>query len=436
MNKILIALFLTTCIATYSSDINTKKTAFQYKVITEPYTPSFIQRHTLLTKAAGLFCAGALVYIGAQCSHTNTDPFPTPLLLMGTGAALATATIVHTSQHHLLDLLLTNPLQALNKIYAVERKFKEGILADHPNMESYDLIQQTGLFKQYIEKYTRRYPILFLGECTAYGCEACVFSRAYNQKYRASFETVVSSECLKKIGTANNPLIYTSFGCGGAFQDLVILTKVLTQMPTAQVTVHLLDGQHILYTTAKTLLAQRRVINTKIRTDLTTVLSDLAQIARAEDSSTNTISDSTLQKKLADKFAYVEEKYAQMLSFLEKSFPNASINIHIHDVVESYWEYCQQNRLAAPDVLHTCDIQDEMSLLRNGPRDYINLCALTLNQKPTSYNAWLAKKEINHTSEVSICTVSLASKQINDQEIDIEIDNRTISTYVHEEYKI
>ncbi len=350
-------------------------------VVTKPYKPGIRERYSTCYKAT----LTATCALGGVCAYTNRANLgKTSCVLLG-GASVA---YLHQMMRRrsLLDMLLTDPEAALDRAHAVGDKCaKEGErTAESPERT-----------KNLINKFTQQYPIFLLGECTKEDWGHCLLSRRYESKYRQEFESRVVRSLRNKAQLLERPVQYVGFGCGGIFQDHVILTKMLAQKPDAQLDVHLIDIKHIPYIKYRDLLDGMRSIDPQAPADPTSVMANLKRIVREDRAVPATMGDEELTRAIVNTCESIEAPARQSIAWLSKTFPHARLRLHIHDSMEGYYQHIERANIQSPDVIATADIQDEMSRRQSSTNDYAELCIRALQKNADADNIWLAKDAAN-----------------------------------------
>ena len=128
------------------------------------------------------------------------------------------------------------------------------------------LAQALIAFKKVVHDEELKLPICFLGECSdeTPWCP-CILNRNTNPQFRNLFEDQVRAALVEKIDGLQAPVVYTSFGSGGMFQDFTILVKTLAQKPNAKLHINLIDRQYWLYVDCLHKLNQPRTVGTNYR---------------------------------------------------------------------------------------------------------------------------------------------------------------------------
>jgi hypothetical protein len=295
--------------------------------------------------------------------------------------------------------LIADPVQYLNTINTSWDMFREEtymLEATH----QHDLANLTQKYKELIRKHEQICPLFFLNECTKEEGNIqlnnnCLLSRTYKPHFRKMFEEYTSHLLIEKIQTSpTTPVIYTGFGCGGAFQDLMIITKALMQQPQALLTIHLIDGETMPYVSAVNFLGYSREIKIDQIFNFGSRLTEYEQHARNKekhDPEIQRMSHQQLEQELTLLCTDKEAKYKQFLSWFMRKFPLSHVSLYIHDHIFNYYDFIEKNNLAHADVVTTADIDDDESLKYESINHYANICLKTLNAKPTAKTAWLKK---------------------------------------------
>jgi hypothetical protein len=301
-------------------------------------------------------------------------------------------------QSNFLDMVITNPLDALNNCKKGYEKFiKCNEMWEIQYYASYVFIWES------IKIFEEKYPLFLLDECTREGWQACLLSRERNPKFREAFENSVVSELLKR----ENP-VYTEFGSGGAFQTAVILAKMLKQKPGAAATVHLIEPDHEVYVRAHEILKDGLKVSLDYNFAIDPIFEELGkQIYGEPDPNLQQLNELILsysdKEELSDEeehkqdlynvYMREEMKYKQMLGWLASNFPQAKLSLYLHSSTDDYLKYVEENVLPYPDVVAAADIQDETSLERKSLMHYAQLCMTVLQKNPGSSNIWLMQAD-------------------------------------------
>lgn len=246
--------------------------------------------------------------------------------------------------------ILLNPVTTLESLDVVyDEFFKEST-------------KNTALSKDYqaiIEKFEQKSPIFLLNECSS---KYCFLTRKNHPEFRESFENYVSMNVRQKIAqSAENSINCVSFGSGGLFQDLIIFTKILSESPTATLTIHLID----------------RFFN---KTD-----QNLANFIKEKESDKREWLQAHIHWLIEDeKFETTKTKgrIAQFEKFLTKEFPMAAIQVYTHKNVDEYFNCVKKENMLHTDVIFAADVS-------GGLDDYEKLCIETMRHNLSSVNILL-----------------------------------------------
>jgi hypothetical protein len=320
------------------------------------------------------------------------------MILMVLSAQLTAMELAIRCKQEMVPYFLIDPVQALYVINSVKAKFYAAIDTEDLEKEL-NIPKLTSRLEELFDEYDKQSPLFMFDECTVeseYGNEQnaspCLFSRKCNL-YRQNFEECISRKLAeKKIAHQHLqvPVNYTSFGCGGAFSDLITITKVLLQEPDAHLIIHLIDGTHLPYTGAADYLNVSREITVDQKVlNFGDTLNVYAQHVKNKEQLPDSVSE--VESHIVYTSFLVQKQYQQMIRWLTKTFPESKLSLFIHSLTESYFDYLDVHNLPHADVVSAADIQDWMSLMRRGVISYVTLCIKTLEKKPDSCNVWLAK---------------------------------------------
>ena len=344
-------------------------------------------------------------------SHKNNFIFYTALLLNVNVSIVGMDTIYTPSA------LTSNPIQHLTIMKTTRDLFETK--REMVETKQHELTQLIEQYKALLTKYEQVCPLFLLGECTKeIGNIAlennCLLSRMYKPDFRQKFDQHVSQLlCNKLQASTTTNTVYTSFGCGDAFQDLIIITKALIQQPKAFLTIHLIDGKNTPYVAAVDFLNHSRQIKTEHEFSFGSRLAQYERYARNKEKNDPVIQALThdeLKQQLTLLCIEQEAQYKQLLSWLTQQFSSSHISLYLHDNIINYCDFIKKNNLTHADVLTTADIEDDGSRMTNSIDHYYILCQKTLTEKPTSVNAWLGKLANN---SVGILTASLPTPSSN-----------------------
>jgi hypothetical protein len=316
------------------------------------------------------------------------------------------------------DVLVANPIEYLIKAKTTYDAFAQEVqnLEATKTTNQHELANLITQYKAVIEKHEQTCPLFFLNECTEETNNIqlnnnCLLSRTYKPHFREAFEKHTSKLLLEKLQSSpTTPITYTSFGCGNAFQELIIITKTLIEQPKAQLTIHLIDGVHTSYVTAVDFLGYSREITTQHNFSFGSRLEEYEQYARNKekhDPEIQAMSCQTLKQQIT--FACLEQeiKYKQFLSWLQQKFSLAQISLYLHDTSTHYFNFLTKNNLAHADIITTADIDDDESLKNGSINHYAMICIKTLNAKIDAKTAWLKKLDAHNAG---ILTASIPAK--------------------------
>jgi len=295
------------------------------------------------------------------------------------------------------NAIVANPVECLKKIRTTDKPYCQ-------DLKNINLTLPT-LKENYIsciKKHEQTCPLFLLDECTQVTCSnkiltfPCAFSRLKNPAIRESFEKRTSDLLSNKINEAQGQLVtYTGFGCGEAFQDLIIITKALMTHQKAHLNIHLIDDNNTSYSWATDFLNHCPEIKTDdIFLDFESRLPELAQHVREINQNIPEIQNmpsETLQQQLAFSCLKKEVQYKQFIKWLAQQFPESKIALYCHNVVQTYCNFLQNNNLAHADIITASDIDDQGAIEMGAICEYAALCKATLNAKPTSNSAWLIR---------------------------------------------
>ena len=294
--------------------------------------------------------------------------------------------------------LLVDPLRNLRVMNGVKDQFYAEV--DYERLENeLNIPILTSRLEQLFNKYEQECPLFMVDECTTEGeynnednCNPCLFSREHNS-YRTEFEEMVSKKLVEKISLSHNrqePINYTSFGCGDAFLETIIIAKALMHKPDACLNIHFIEGANRPYTSAADYLNVSREINTNQHMlNFGDRLNAYAQQIKNKEKLNDSVDE--VQSQIVYTSLLVQKKRQQILSWLTKIFPEAKLSLSLHDIVDNYFTYLDKNNLPHADVVAAADIQDWQSIMRKSVTHYVTLCTKTLEKKPDSCNVWLAK---------------------------------------------
>ncbi len=295
-----------------------------------------------------------------------------------------------------LDELLANPKNVLDHINQTREYFAE-------KYKDIEKLSEPKL-RQITQKTEQENPLFLLGECTAEDWGACLLSREYAPKYRNYFEEKTVAALDKRLQSSETPVHYTSFACGGMFQDLVVIAKTLAQHPNAGLALHLIDLQHEPYITCRDVSGLTREVKSTDNFSPCSVMDKLVARGKEEGGIPENMEGDELEKgkqNLMCGCLYIDTMAKQFISYLQKTFPNAKLSLYLHGSSDSYLSYLQQQQLPYPDVVTAIDTQDEMSLIRNSGVNFADLAEKTLINNPTASIIQLQKERYQQIATFS-----------------------------------
>ncbi|HEX2978161.1 MAG TPA: hypothetical protein VHO47_03520 [Candidatus Babeliales bacterium] len=403
-----IAVILMVPISAMESNNNSKKEIGKIKSSeVRPYKPALSARYPLTARWLKATTAGLGSYAAAKRFINSSNDNNLNSLFIGAAVGMGVYLYDSFKNPALIDSLICNPNVALVQANSIRKQFKS-----EAKKSGLDKVENTerliGESDKLLIKYEQKSPIFLLGECVKEGWGPCLLSRSYQPKYREVFEEKVSSALLGKLNS-NGSANYVSFASGGNFQDLVLLTKTLALKPDAQLDVHLIDFQYTPFVKYLDVAQNNRKLDSDKSFDFSEkVLSEMAEFARKEWG-LGEKEPEEIKEMLKGDIHGIGSAKNQLAVTLKKMFPHAVVNFHLHDTAESYLNYIKDKNLSHADVISTCDIQDEMSLLKRSLLHYKKLCAETLQKKQDSKNIFLTKDP--YKGEAGIATLSLNENQ-------------------------
>jgi hypothetical protein len=312
------------------------------------------------------------------------------------------------------DALVANPVEYLIKRETAYNAYRQDIeiLETTKTIDTHDLANLITKYKAAIQKHEQTCPLFFVTECTQEENNIalnnnCLLSRTYKPHFREAFEKHTSQLLLEKLQSSpTSPITYTSFGCGNAFQELIIITKALIEQPQAQLKIHLIDGCHSPYVSAIDFLAYSREITVKQNFSFDSRLEEYEQYARNKelhDPEIQAMSCQELRQQITLACLEQEAKYKQFLSWLQQKFSLAHISLYIHTTSSDYLNFLTKNNFRHADVLTATDIDDDESVKYMSLYHYAMLCIKTLNAKPDAKTAWLKKFDTHNAGILRAC---------------------------------
>lgn len=337
---------------------------------------------------------------GRSFQNTSLTRYAAPIiataLIIGGGATYALWKLAFPKPQFTIDQFLKNPealrveAEKIDSCQLTERAFDDASSVENA----------VAAFKKHAQNMSAKLPICFLGECSAEGFFPCILNRKTNPQYRKKFEDLVSTALVEKIAASPEPVVYTTFGPGGMFQDFVILVKTLAQKPDAKLHINLIDRQYWLYVDCLHKLNQPRTVGTE-PIDISSIKKDLILDAR-KDSSLAKKSDDEIERLLWQITLQNEVRFQQFITGLNTLFPKASISLLVHESATGYEQYRKTTQPpTTADVLVAADIEDDMCLMSNAPYSYTALCAAAFKLKPTAQAIYLSKDRTTNTAHIT-----------------------------------
>jgi hypothetical protein len=299
------------------------------------------------------------------------------------------------TQIQLLKGLLSDPARTLEVVTAWESHYTKtdrtrfdasGNLSYAATIESARTLRTS---------FEPKCPLFLMAECVTEGRRICKLGRAYCPNYRAVFGAAASGDLVSAIDRMHPvPVQYVGYASGGNYQDLVILTRALTQRPNAQLVIHLVDLSNRYSVQLRDAIGVSRAVS------LTEGIDTLHENTRAAIESI-VAADGNPGIRFVKQFARGvernEARHVQFLMFLKRAFPTAHITLHMHDIAESYLALVKASRFPHPDVITLADAENFAS--RDNTQmpasyAYAQLCLVTLTHSPASTNVCLAKKDV------------------------------------------
>ncbi len=195
--------------------------------ITEPYTAGDTIQYPRLGAGSSIVLAERLPDINQQYPYGLDSAIAAGFISYAPTSYNTSVYNKAVASHHLIDSLLTNPIQVLEKNNSLKKKFCSLITSQQNN--------------QMVEQYEKVCPIFFLTECAS----PCPIGRKENPHLRATFEKRVSALLVEKIETnATKTIEYVIFASGSLFSELIVVLQTLIQKPNANINVHLIDSSN------------------------------------------------------------------------------------------------------------------------------------------------------------------------------------------------
>lgn len=343
----------------------------------------------LIPAASGLLTYWA-TYYGQTLFKKQSHVLPTFCSMLGAFATHVWKTRTYYKSivaAPLLEKILYEPQAALAHINSMHEKiFTETFLAKIKELGKDHTIESAHAENTYVEQTLNNcgnVPVL-IGECTS---QTCRFTRAIQSRYREFFENTVTEALIEQLDSEKQT-VYTSFGSGGLFQDLVILTKALAQKPDANIAIHLIDTKFGTYVDCCDMLNTSHQIFLDTQIDPTQIPLEKIRSWQDVNNLAGFSHNELMYKAITHSFS-TELKIKQFLKWLTSTFSHAKIAVYVHDTASNYLEYVTKNALEYADIIVAADIEDDGSTLQYGPSNFCSLCLKTKDHKKSSKNFWL-----------------------------------------------
>lgn len=283
------------------------------------------------------------------------------------------------AQSALARELVTNPLAVRNRSDEVRSRLEQRI-----NERAIDQGSVSPALVELIEELEHECPLVLVGECEG----TCVLNRARNPHFREAFERRVSGHLLKKLASGKS-VQYTDFGSGSLFQVLVTVAKVLDKQPAAALDLHVIDHANDAFSFYRDHVGRDRRFTAQdqrmIKEQLSPELISRIKYRRYQED----LEDVEVEKIFKAHYSGIALKSSEMITFLDKAFPAATLSLSLHGCVQDYLSYLTNRQLPYPDVVTAADIQDSYSNRSGAYNDYVNLCIKTLLKNPSAETVWL-----------------------------------------------
>ena len=281
--------------------------------------------------------------------------------------------------------LLTMSSSVLADIRGLQREFN----AQLPTTESVE--DYVKAFQKLFSTYELRHPLFCLTECMPEGVlhSYCPYDRIQYPQIRKDFEEIVAAHMVDKVNNSKGfPVHCTFFNSSGLFQELMIMLKVLMQVPEARVTVHLIDNHYNLYCRARALKENSYVRDvSSYSTIISEVLTFMPFILKGENDAARLVKDcAATQWDYVKNCLWVEGITKQFTSCLKALFPKAQIAVQVHDLFANYLNYLATFKLPHPDIVTAIDIDTNKAVVEELLEEYTTLYIATLQHKPNSQN--------------------------------------------------
>lgn len=313
----------------------------------------------------------------------------------------------------LKNTLLSNPEAVLQEIRVLQDEFYKGLAkvkeVFQQNMRSTGILDAKAriaveshaasryvvTFSELLRSFEKRNPFFLLAECSqkshdeTHQLDTCPYNRFKHPLVRRDYAKVVNDAIIKRIKGSSRAVHCVFFATGGLFQELVILTKVLTAEPRAKLVIHCIDAQYDLYEWAS------RVLDKKYR-DVTEYKPIVPQVMKKIDFITEFLNASTHAKgsrewisafEIVENCFWVQEIVHQLSRALQEMFPEACLSFYVHDTTVNYNDYIKQSSFFEhADVVTSIDIEDSYCTKYNALSDYIGLSYMSSKIKERSKN--------------------------------------------------
>lgn len=238
--------------------------------------------------------------------------------------------------------ILDNPLTALEKAHATKNAFIKKVffngVARKESINTHDMLND-------IQNFEQECPFFLLDECSE--PQHCYLSRSFDESFRTTFEDTVSKSLIQAMQARSNKQgHYLVFASGYLFQDLIILSKTLAQIPDATLTIHLIDTE---YAPSLEECTYENHFDEAITTYYVPILKAL---------------------------------FKQFTTTLQTMFPQATILLYVYGDHESYLYTTKKKLYHYPDVVTAADLPSSHRVTT----DYHTVLRTVLQNNPDSKN--------------------------------------------------
>ncbi len=320
-------------------------------------------------------------------------------------------------RQQIVDSLIVDPHGAFNNNQKINNQFFSELTKNDVRQKKAEEVYK--IVRDLRIKFEQQSPVFLLSECSQDAAGPCVMSRANQPMHRSTFEDKIAQIILSKVNN-KAALQVVHFGCGEMFSEMRTLIKILALNPQAAIDLHYVDKNYLPLCEAKRLFTKKRSpeIDLQDPIELKFILKNLVDTILNHTDFKN---DSVLtQQDFFSELFIQEARFAQLLTFVQKTFPKARLKLIPHYAGWRYLGYCEQKKLPLAQVITAVDIDDPESNERKSMRDYLLLCAQILKKNPESYNLLLARIENDPFIRVSLQKIPGAVAQI----VPIENDNK------------